>query len=136
MNIPQLLQKCKSREVYTSGLIILVGLSSFGLGRLSILEDRREPIRIVGAIDFADSKEETGSVASAIKTSPPASINSASVAGSVAGSVVASKSGTKYYVPWCGSASNISEKNKVWFATVEDARKAGYTPASNCKGLK
>ena len=31
---------------------------------------------------------------------------------------------------------SIIEKNKIWFGSIEDARKAGYTPAANCKGLK
>ena len=51
------------------------------------------------------------------------------------GSYVASKSGTKYHLPWCGGAQRIKEENKVWFKTKEDAEKAGYTPAANCKGI-
>lgn len=89
-------------------LIIFVGLGSFGLGRLSILNSRAEAVHIV-----------------------PTALNGSSEAHSV----VASKTGKKYYLPWCGSVSNISEENKVWFENVEMAKAAGYTPASNCKGL-
>lgn len=52
-----------------------------------------------------------------------------------AGQVVASRSGTKYYLPTCAGAARISDANKVWFATVELAAAAGYSPAANCKGL-
>jgi hypothetical protein len=52
------------------------------------------------------------------------------------GNIVASKNGTKYYYSWCGGASRISEKNKITFSSIEEARSLGYTPASNCKGLK
>ena len=48
---------------------------------------------------------------------------------------VASKSGTKYYLPSCSGVKRIKEENKVWFATVDDAKAAGLTPASNCPGL-
>jgi methylphosphotriester-DNA--protein-cysteine methyltransferase len=51
------------------------------------------------------------------------------------GGYVASKNGTKYHLPWCGSAKQIKEENKVWFATKEEAEAAGYTPAANCKGI-
>ncbi len=48
---------------------------------------------------------------------------------------VASKSGTKYHLPTCSGAKTISETNKVFFASKEDAEAAGYAPAANCKGI-
>lgn len=48
---------------------------------------------------------------------------------------VASKSGTKYYLPTCGSVKRIKEENKVWFATKAEAEAAGYEPSTACKGL-
>jgi methylphosphotriester-DNA--protein-cysteine methyltransferase len=48
---------------------------------------------------------------------------------------VASKNGTKYHLPWCSGAQRIKDENKVWFKTKEDAEKAGFMPASNCKGI-
>ncbi len=118
MNIAEFIEKCKSREVYTAALIVLVALASFGLGRLSKLQESREPIKI-------EHPNET--VAAVSVALPPTNSG---------GQVVASKSGDKYHFPWCGGAARISEANKVWFNSVEEARKAGYTPASNCKGLK
>jgi hypothetical protein len=50
--------------------------------------------------------------------------------------VVASKNGTKYHYPWCTGAKQISEKNLIKFSSIAEARAKGYTPASNCKGLK
>ncbi|MFA5998134.1 MAG: hypothetical protein WC814_01990 [Candidatus Paceibacterota bacterium] len=54
---------------------------------------------------------------------------------SAAGPIVASKSGTKYYLPGCAGAERISEANKVWFASAAAAAAAGYAPAVNCKGF-
>lgn len=51
------------------------------------------------------------------------------------GRYVASRSGTKYHLPTCSGAKTISEVNKVWFASKEEAEAAGYAPAANCKGI-
>ncbi|MES2668598.1 MAG: hypothetical protein V4644_02835 [Patescibacteria group bacterium] len=48
---------------------------------------------------------------------------------------MASKNGTKYYLPTCGTAKRIKEENRVWFSTKEEAEAAGYGPAANCPGL-
>lgn len=53
----------------------------------------------------------------------------------IGGEIVASRTGSAYYFPWCGGATKISVVNKVWFKDETAARAAGYTPAKNCKGL-
>ena len=93
-------------------LVFFLALASFGLGRLSALESIRPPVQV----------REAG-VESAVRAIP------------LGGQVVASKSGSAYYFPWCGGAAHIAEKNRVWFASEAAARKAGYAPAKNCKGL-
>ncbi len=97
------------------GLIILVFLlafASFGLGRLSALRDSQPPI----SVTIAPTEAEPRAMAAG-------------------GLVVASRSGSAYYYPWCGGASNISPANTVWFNSEAAAQKAGYVPAKNCKGL-
>ncbi len=118
MNIQELKEKINSRDVFFSAVVVLVGFASFGLGRLSKLETAREPVRIENAMT------QTAGIAAS-----PAPL-------ALGGQLVASKTGSKYHYPWCAGASQISEKNKRWFVSVEEARKAGYTPASNCRGLK
>lgn len=51
------------------------------------------------------------------------------------GTYVASKTGTKYYLPTCSAAKRIKEENRIWFATKADAEQAGYSAASSCKGM-
>ncbi len=51
------------------------------------------------------------------------------------GSLVASKNGTKFYLPSCSGAARIKEANKVWFSSRQDAEAAGYSAAANCPGL-
>lgn len=50
-------------------------------------------------------------------------------------SVFGSKTGKKYYFPWCGGLSRIKPENRVEFENTALAIKAGYSPAKNCGGL-
>lgn len=112
-------------DFFIGSLIVLVAFASFGLGRLSKIQIARVPIKI----------EQTAAVGQAIggvKNIKPAVAKETQSAGMY----VASKNGTKYHFPWCSGAKSISEVNKIWFNSVEEARAAGYVPASNCKGLK
>lgn len=93
-------------------MVFLVALGSFGLGRLSALEDARPPVSILQA---------------------PTETNQRAMA--PGGLFVAARSGSVYYYPWCTGASKINPANKVWFESEAAAKKAGYAPAKNCKGL-
>lgn len=93
-------------------LVFLLAFASFGLGRLSVLEGSKPPI----SVNTAPTATEPRRMA-------------------VGGLVVASRNGSVYYYPWCGGVSTISPVNRVWFNTEAAARKAGYAPAKNCKGL-
>lgn len=57
------------------------------------------------------------------------------VPAATSGTYMASKNGTKYYLPTCGSAKRIKTENVVWFQTKAEAEAAGYGPAANCPGL-
>lgn len=111
----------RSGEVLTALIIILVATCSFGLGRLSVQNKEKEPFQINRAVP----QNEVANTLSAT------AVNS----GTSSGKVVASKNGTKYHFPWCSGAKNISEANKIFFDSKEEAEKAGYSKASNCKGL-
>ena len=93
-------------------VILLVGLTAFGLGRLSVLQEQKGALKVYEA-----------------PQSEPL------VLGAAVGEYVASKGGTKYYLPTCGGAKNIKEENKIWFPTSQAAQSAGYAPAANCPGL-
>lgn len=93
-------------------IVFLIAISSFGLGRLSVMVDARPPVAIAQAPELAEPRGMD-----------------------IGGLYVASRSGSAYYYPWCSGASRILPQNRVWFATTEAAAKAGYAPAKNCKGL-
>ncbi|HEY4496245.1 MAG TPA: hypothetical protein VJC04_02710 [Candidatus Paceibacterota bacterium] len=115
-------------DFFIVALIILVAFASFGLGRLSKIQTARAPLKIEQIAAIEKGIEGITKSSNII----PATNNQTQSAEMY----VASKNGTKYHFPWCAGAKSISEGNKIWFNTVEEARVAGYTPASNCKGLK
>jgi hypothetical protein len=110
-------------------VVILVGIISFCLGRASYIKSEREPVRVINKA--TPDKQSAAVIKSQIPDSSPKSDF-----GQKGVQVVGSKNGTKYHLPSCPGAKQISEKNKITFNSIEEAKAKGYTPASNCKGLK
>lgn len=92
-------------------LIVLAILSAFGPGRLSALVDAKPLIGL-----------QTAAAGGAVPVAP-------------GGLYVASRTGSTYYFPWCSGATQIAPENERWFKSEEAAKRAGYRPAKNCKGL-
>ena len=46
---------------------------------------------------------------------------------------VASRGGTTYYPVGCKAANRLSEKNKIYFLSKEEAARFGYKPSKSCK---
>lgn len=111
--------KCKSllaqvpRDVLILSVLLVASSASFALGLLAGLD-----------VGQGSGNSITESPIAVSETAVPSD-----------GQVVASKNGTKYYLPECAGADRISVANKVWFASVVAAVAAGYAPAANCKGI-
>ena len=101
-----------AQESFFVFIVLFVGISAFGLGVLSNDEETRPAVRLL---------EREMNVATPIP---------------IGGMVVASRKGSKYHFPWCSGARTMSEGNKMWFNSIEEAKSAGFMPAGNCKGLK
>ncbi len=123
--LSKIINFCKEREkeIVLAAIIVLVAMISFGLGRLSKIRERKAPI----TIENAGLNERHPAEGAGDKTAEKESRGK---------TLVASKKGSKYHYPWCSGARRIKKTNEIWFATAEEARGAGYSPASNCKGLK
>lgn len=121
-------------EVLLALVVVLACTFSFGLGILTGKSLQNEPITISEvplekALPLAEESLPASAVTPVIsKEVPVVSMNAG-------GQYVGSVKGTKYHLPWCPGAKTIKEENKVWFASKEEAEKAGYTPAGNCKGI-
>ncbi|MFP4022487.1 MAG: hypothetical protein ACLFTS_01400 [Candidatus Paceibacterota bacterium] len=118
-------EKIKKIKTFTEFFVIfaLVSFLSFGLGRLSVIEDSKTPVKVEYDFEAMSAVNEEKDI-SFIEE-----INKEE------GSVVGSKNGEVYHLPWCSGAHRINTENEVWFVSEAEAREAGYRPASNCKGL-
>lgn len=118
-------------------IIILVAISSFCLGRISKIQEAKGQVRVVSEknnpLDPPYIKGEIEQKTVTPEVQGATTVNKETGTGT---EVVASKNGTKYHLPTCAGAKQISEKNKITFKSIEEARASGYTPAANCKGLK
>ncbi len=115
MNIAEMRDKSKGflaripSGLLTFIVIVLAAFFGFGLGYLAGLDAGQGSGLSPTTSPFVDTEEDDR--------------------------VVASKTGKKYYLEWCGAADRITSENKVWFDSPAAAEAAGYTPAANCAGL-
>lgn len=133
MSINHFLDKIKGQiDIDTTTLIcllvvVLVGLSSFGLGRLSAPSMKDGYVSKLENKNTGLVKEEMGeSIKIESSMENIVSIEKERM-------YVASKNGKLYYSLNCAGAKRISEKNKVWFADATEAEKSGYELSSSCK---
>ena len=121
-------------DLKVAEIIFFVSLARFGLGRLSILWPKKEPVQIMTNDKGQMLKAETEHIdSSSSKTNKQ--LSSFGVSLSSQGKYIASKSGAAYHYPWCPGALQIKEENKIFFNIKEEAEKRGYKPAGNCPGL-
>ena len=152
MNWKEKLREFLDGRYFVPIVIILIAIIAFSLGRISGLQENREPVRVLNTssaslnnpLNSPYVKGETEGTPSVSNIQQGAAVGASDVINgqaqpsqnAVAGAVVASKNGTKYHYPWCAGAKQIAEKNLITFSSIEAARASGYTPAANCKGLK
>ena len=121
-NIPEILSSRKATNTALVIILVLLGLTSFGLGKLS--EKNTDKVGILECTNEVSGEKNEPKTVSTVVSSLH---NNAQY--------VASRNGTKYHFPWCSGAKRIKAENLIYFKTKEDAERAGYGPASNCKGL-
>ncbi len=130
-----------AKHILIISIIVLSVGVAFGIGRISQQENTIIPPEIKSSdvvLPFVIKDQNTSSqITEDVK--PTQSVVDSSGQQSLTtitdNTVVASKNGTKYYFPWCGSAKRILDSNKVYYSSAVEARKAGLTPSNTCKGL-
>ncbi len=114
----------RAKDILTVVIVIMVGLGSFVLGRMS-KDGPTIGLRIQTPGQSKVEAAGTGLVAN--------STNKAPVATNPEGkSFFASNRGTKYYPIDCSSGQTIKKENRIYFATKEEAERAGYELSSSC----
>lgn len=125
-SLEHFLEKCKEYEgILLTLVVILVGLSSFGLGRLSATAPTtRRPVVVLEA----DANKNTNTLN--VKYSQ--NTTGDTQAGQEPERFFASKNGKYYYSTTCAAGNRIKESNRVYFDFAASAHEAGYE-ASTCK---
>ena len=129
MSIKEILEKIK--PFYFLAMLLLVAGIFFTLGQLFNLNQAKMPIKI----EYPNTSQ-TSTVLTSVSTSTTAMPVNSSPSVPSDGAVIGSKSGKKYYFPWCGTVKRIKPENQVHFSSIEEAKKAGFVAGGNCKGLK
>ena len=108
-------------------IIVGVGISSFGLGRFSAIQNevKDDDIRIGGQGEMINNQNQIEGIKEESSLSEPIV--------SKEKRYVASKNGKMYYSLGCSGANRIKKENEVWFGSKEDAEKSGYAFSTSCK---
>lgn len=139
--IKQFIESDRGKDIFVVIIVLLVGLSSFGLGRLS--KNTTNQGVSVEYLNQDQMNQNQGNVLSAfteetntntIKSGTQVNSNKLpSVSNSVGKSFFASNRGQKYYSIGCSAGKTIKQENRVYFATKAEAEKAGYELSSSCR---
>ncbi len=122
--IKQFLESETGKKVLMVLVIILVGLGSFELGRLS-KENNSSGVKITYPVLEAN-------VVSAVNQNIQKTIQQKTIVKTTK-NYFASSRGTKYYPIGCSAGGTIKQENRIYFSTVAEAEKAGYILSSSCK---
>ena len=122
--IKQFLESETGKKVLMVLVLILVGLGSFELGRLS-KENNSSGVKITYPVLEAN-------VVSAVNQNIQKTIQQKTIVKTTK-NYFASSRGTKYYPIGCSAGGTIKQENRIYFSTVFEAEKAGYILSSSCK---
>jgi len=119
----------KGKDILVIFIIILIGLASFGMGRLSKsqnsglrIEYEGQGANIINSMkeeDFLDADLSLNTSRNLTKTN--------------SGRFFASNRGSKYYSVGCSGGKTIKQENRIYFNTQEEIEAAGYELSSSCE---
>ena len=122
--IKYFLESEKGKNILIILVIILVGLGSFELGRMSVKEAKND-----SNIGFSSQE------ANVIKSTQNKLLEQKYEFKGVdlnGKEYFASSRGTKYYPFGCSAGKSIKEENSIYLPSEEEAIKAGYSKSSSC----
>ncbi len=114
-------------------VVLGVGISSFGLGRLSVIQSdlQASAVTIIGGSGKIQSSSSNLANTKVVSSSPSSSV--VTIETGSRGNYLASKNGKLYYTAGCKAANRIKPENIIWFDTASDAEKSGLTRSTSCK---
>ncbi len=137
--IKQFVESEQGKDILVVLIVIFVGLGSFELGRLS-KEKSTSGIKIeypnnqsanaissVGSSSFLPARNASHNEAGGQNTKTSSVVNSSGK------NFFASSRGSKYYSLGCSAGKSLKQENRIYFATKEEAERAGYELSSSCR---
>lgn len=126
------LESDNGKDIMVVIIVILVGLGSFELGRLSKETDNGN-IKISSIQEEEDYKlEYANQEANAVSSVKSANTTNSIIKDNSGKNFFASNRGSKYYSLGCSAGKTIKQENRIYFTTGEEAEQAGYTLSSSC----
>lgn len=135
--IKSFIESEKGKDLLIILIIILVGIASFLLGRLS-KEGQNDQFKVIYPNGQADTISGLNEPQNGLNLQKNANLSQNTVLDKNSdisipkGNFFASKRGKKYYTLGCSAGKTIKDSNKVWFNTGEEAALAGYELSSSC----
>ncbi len=103
--------------------ILAVSLAGFTLSAQSADTARPSSVHVTVS-PVADTSAPVSTGAPSAEPSAPAHAQ---------GAYTASSRSDKFHIPSCPSAARISDDNRLWFSSRDEAVAAGYSPCGRCK---
>lgn len=137
-----------SDQLFLVSVIMLVGIISFGLGRLSAKYQTAElniKSTLVNTVDLnkivTNSSVKKESVVKNVKNnitpvSTEGTDSDVAAMALPAQKIVGNKDSKIYHLENCPGALKMKAENKIYFASIIEAKTAGFRPAGNCQGLE
>lgn len=123
------LESEKGKDILIIIIVILVGLASFELGRLSKQD-------INNGLKIEYQGQEANAMGSLESNMPNLAQNTdfqGNIGSSNKGAYFASKKGKKYYSITCSAGKTIKQENRIYFSSGTEAINAGYELSSACR---
>ena len=123
------LESEKGKDILIITIIILVGLASFELGRLSKQNTGN-------GLKIENRSQEANTIDSFNLNKPNIALNNNPVDNTsdlTKGAYFASKRGKKYYSTTCSAGKTIKQENRIYFSSQAEANNAGYELSNSCK---
>ncbi|MFZ2205318.1 MAG: hypothetical protein WAV23_01890 [Minisyncoccia bacterium] len=122
--IKYFIESDNGKDILTVIIVVLVGLGSFGIGRLS--KDSTS-----SGVQISYENQEASVIRSTESTTPKTP--NSNIVQKTSQNYFASKRGQKYYSIGCSAGKTIKEENRIYFSSSTEAEQSGYELSSSCK---
>lgn len=118
--------KNEDRIVLITGFI-LVSIISFGIGRLSVEYQPSKPPMIIDDrnVKFPDTENISSNIGGAADQEKITASEAANTE-TPSGKIIGNKKSMIYHVPGGRFYDSITQENRIYFSSEEEAKKAGY----------